>query len=354
MRLEIRLRGVTVTEELRAYLKGQLRLALGRFARNIERVRVYLRDVNGPRGGPSKKCRIVVELPPRGSVVVTGTDTDVFAAVSRTANRARFAVRRHIKRRLARRRPPRRRVPGVPVQAPSVRVAARAKGSNRSKEHKMVLFPNQTVAHPDDMRERVQEEYRKHRHGVQPWDFVDEASWGSFPASDAPPWTLDHGRPHARTVEARGGAREAQTEGNDSIRKRTIIISDTDSQRLKALIDSARLGSRVREDYLTALEAELERARVVPAGEVPVDVVTMNSVVRVRDLDSDDSERYELVYPADADMALNRISILAPIGTAILGYRRGDAIEWPVPAGLRRLRVEEVLYQPERIGALHQ
>ena len=136
------------------------------------------------------------------------------------------------------------------------------------------------------------------------------------------------------------------------MKKRTLIISDADRQRLEALIDSARTDARVREDYLAALEAELVRARVVPAGQVPADVVTMNSVVRLRDLDAGETEEYELVYPADADVSLNRISVLAPIGTAILGYRLGDVIEWPVPAGLRRLRVEEVLYQPERAGAL--
>ena len=137
------------------------------------------------------------------------------------------------------------------------------------------------------------------------------------------------------------------------MKKRTLIISHADRERLEALIDSARMDSRVREDYLAALEGELRRARVVAADKVPPDVVTMNSVVRLRDLDSDEAEEYELVYPADADMARNRISVLAPIGTAILGYRLGDVIEWPVPAGLRRLRVEEVLYQPERAGALH-
>ncbi|HXG09202.1 MAG TPA: nucleoside diphosphate kinase regulator [Gemmataceae bacterium] len=138
------------------------------------------------------------------------------------------------------------------------------------------------------------------------------------------------------------------------MKKRTLIISEADRQRLEALIDWARMDSRVREDYLAALEAELGRACVVPADKVPPDVVTMNSVVRLRDLDSDETEEYELVYPADADMAHNRISVLAPIGTAILGYRLGDVIEWPVPAGLRRLRVEELLYQPERAGALHR
>lgn len=136
--------------------------------------------------------------------------------------------------------------------------------------------------------------------------------------------------------------------------KRTLIISIADRQRLEALIRSARKDTRVREDYLTALEAELVRARAVPAGEMPPDVVTMNSIVRLHDLDSDETEEYELVYPTEADVSLNRISVMAPIGTAILGYRRGDIIEWPVPAGLRRLRVEKILFQPERVGALQR
>jgi regulator of nucleoside diphosphate kinase len=138
------------------------------------------------------------------------------------------------------------------------------------------------------------------------------------------------------------------------MQNRTIIISDADHQRLEALIESVRYNASLREDYLDALDGELKRARVVPQLAMPPEVITMNSVVRLRDLDSDDTEEYELVYPADADMAHNRISVLAPIGTAILGYRLGDVIEWPVPAGLRRLQVEEVLYQPERAGVLHR
>ena len=134
------------------------------------------------------------------------------------------------------------------------------------------------------------------------------------------------------------------------MKKRTLIISHVDRERLAALIESARIDSRVHEDYLAALEAELQRARVVAAGKVPPDVVTMNSVVRLRDLDSVVTEEYELVYPEDADITRHRISVLAPIGTAILGYRVGDVIEWPVPAGLRRLKVEAILYQPERAG----
>ncbi len=108
MRLEIRRRGVRVTQELRARLRKRLRTALGRFARHIDRVRVYLRDVSGPRRGPGKKCRVVVELPPRGRVVVAGADTSLSAAITRTASRVGLAVTRHVKRRGARRRPARR------------------------------------------------------------------------------------------------------------------------------------------------------------------------------------------------------------------------------------------------------
>jgi ribosome-associated translation inhibitor RaiA len=119
MRLEIRRRGVRVTEELRSYIRERLWLALGRFARHIGSIRIYLRDVNGPRGGRDKKCRIVVELPPRGRVVVTTEDTDISAAIVSAAARARFAVKRHIKRRRAMRRPPRHSTRRVSLMAAS-------------------------------------------------------------------------------------------------------------------------------------------------------------------------------------------------------------------------------------------
>lgn len=132
------------------------------------------------------------------------------------------------------------------------------------------------------------------------------------------------------------------------MKTRTLIFSDADHRRLKALIDAARADARDREDYLASLEAELSRARVVPTATVPPDVVTMNSTVRLRDLDSGEAATYTLVYPASADISENRISVLAPVGTAIIGYRQGDTVEWSVPAGLRRLQIEEVVYQPQR------
>jgi len=120
------------------------------------------------------------------------------------------------------------------------------------------------------------------------------------------------------------------------------IISSHDRDQLMPLIDSARLDSRVSLENLIVLERELTRADVVPPGEVPPDVVTMNSVVTFRDLATGEEESYTLVYPRDADLLQDRISIFAPIGTALLGYRVGDVIEWRVPAGKRRLEITEV------------
>jgi regulator of nucleoside diphosphate kinase len=93
---------------------------------------------------------------------------------------------------------------------------------------------------------------------------------------------------------------------------------------------------------LHELESELERAIVVAREAVPAQVVAMDSAVSVLDLASGQRREYTLVYPADADPAAGRISVLAPLGTALLGYRQGDELEWLMPGGLRRLRIESV------------
>ena len=101
------------------------------------------------------------------------------------------------------------------------------------------------------------------------------------------------------------------------------------------------------------LGAELNRATVVEIDKIPQDVVTMNSKVCVKDMDTSKDAIYQVVYPEDADIEQNRVSILAPIGTAILGYKVGDVIEWRVPAGLRRLKIKKILYQPEAAKDYH-
>lgn len=132
---------------------------------------------------------------------------------------------------------------------------------------------------------------------------------------------------------------------------RGIYIADDDQARLDTLFRRAAAQDLTGSPYLAALAGELRRARVVPRSQIPPDVVTMNSTVRLRDLETDEEETYTLVYPEDADIEADRLSILAPIGTALLGYRAGDVVEWPVPAGVRRFRIEEVVFQPRNAAA---
>jgi len=137
--------------------------------------------------------------------------------------------------------------------------------------------------------------------------------------------------------------------------RRAIFITAFDMKRLKELLAAARLQKAFSQDkeYLKALEQELQLANVVAPKQIPNDVITMNSKVRLTDLTTGEDLTYSLVFPADADIGQNKISVLAPVGTAMIGYRVGDIIEWQVPAGIRRLKVEEILYQPEAAGDFH-
>jgi len=126
-----------------------------------------------------------------------------------------------------------------------------------------------------------------------------------------------------------------------------IYISEHDRDQLLQLVEehqAARTGNR---ESLGHLLQELKRAVIVKPEAIPGDVITMRSVVRFKDLESNEELVYTLVFPQDANLEDHRISVLAPVGTAMIGYRIGDIIEWKVPAGIRRLQVESILYQPE-------
>jgi len=133
----------------------------------------------------------------------------------------------------------------------------------------------------------------------------------------------------------------------------TISITQSDRQRLTKLLQGISREENPDRDDLWRLEQEVARAEIIPPQKAPVDLVTMNSKVRLTDLDSSEELVYTLVYPHDADYKEGRISILAPIGTALLGFQVGDVVEWRMPAGTRRLRIDEVMYQPEAAGHFH-
>jgi regulator of nucleoside diphosphate kinase len=131
-----------------------------------------------------------------------------------------------------------------------------------------------------------------------------------------------------------------------------FVITATDFDRLQGLLDSQRHRS-TQAPLLLALREELNRSKVVPAEAVPEGVVTMHSQVRVRDLKAKESETYTLTYPDEADINEKKLSVLAPLGMALLGTRVGQIVKFDAPAGQRRLKVEEILYQPEASGDFH-
>jgi regulator of nucleoside diphosphate kinase len=143
-------------------------------------------------------------------------------------------------------------------------------------------------------------------------------------------------------VKRRGGSRS----------KNDLVISSYDKQRLMQLLRSAQTTGEARED-LEDLTREIARGAEVQPQEIPPDVVTMNSRVRVTDLESGATNSYTIVFPSDADYESGKISILAPLGTALLGYRIGDIVDWQMPGGTRRLRIDEIVYQPEAAGDYH-
>jgi regulator of nucleoside diphosphate kinase len=134
---------------------------------------------------------------------------------------------------------------------------------------------------------------------------------------------------------------------------RTIYITDFDLKRLSKLIENELDSDSQDKEYLDMLQDELDRGKVVSSADIPKDVITMNSRARLVDQETNEEQELTLVFPADADIAQGKISVLAPIGTAMLGYRVGDVFEWEVPAGRRRLKVEEIIYQPEAAGDYH-
>jgi regulator of nucleoside diphosphate kinase len=127
-----------------------------------------------------------------------------------------------------------------------------------------------------------------------------------------------------------------------------IMVTSTDMERLRTLIDTTA------GDLAETLDEELLRAEVVEPSQVPPDVVTMNSRVVYRDEDTGETREVTLSYPQDASLEQGRVSVLAPVGAALLGLSVGQDIEWQQPGGKhKRLRIVSVTYQPQAAGHPH-
>ncbi len=133
---------------------------------------------------------------------------------------------------------------------------------------------------------------------------------------------------------------------NLNMKNRDIIITATDYAKLRSIVEAGALFGRSG-GSLQALKCELDRARIVAPADVPPDVITINSRAELIDLETGEHMDFALVLPAHANIDEGKISILAPLGTAMLGYRAGDEFHWPVPFGVRKLKITQVHFQPE-------
>lgn len=126
----------------------------------------------------------------------------------------------------------------------------------------------------------------------------------------------------------------------------TIYITKNDYKKLNDLIEK----KFPHDDYDNALFLELKKAKIIEPKNIPSDVITMNSLVNFIDVESNSDLKYWLVFPQEADVKQGKISVLSPIGCALLGYRIGDVISLKTPGGERKIKVEKIMHQPESEG----
>lgn len=121
-----------------------------------------------------------------------------------------------------------------------------------------------------------------------------------------------------------------------------LRISQSDHERLRLLVEMVMKSQPRMRETLQPLRAELERANVLPPASIPAGVVVMGSTVEIEDRESGEVDTYTLVYPEHADAAAGRLSILAPIGMALIGFAQGDTFAWRTPGGQRQLLIRKV------------
>lgn len=135
--------------------------------------------------------------------------------------------------------------------------------------------------------------------------------------------------------------------------KGNLIINRLDYTRIKKCITDARRNKSITDIEAKELVTELSSAKIVEPQAVPSNIVTMNSIVKLSFFNSNKQVQFRIVYPNEANLKDNRVSIFSPIATALIGYKVGDVVEWIVPAGLTQLKIDEIVYQPEAAGNFH-
>ena len=127
-------------------------------------------------------------------------------------------------------------------------------------------------------------------------------------------------------------------------------MNKLDYVRIQKAINDAKQAYSLKASEAGNLLKELKSAKIVEPTEIPANIVTMNSIVKISFLNTNKTVQFQIAYPQEANLKEHKISILSPIATALIGYKTGDEIEWIVPAGLTKIKIEEIIYQPEAAG----
>ncbi len=129
-----------------------------------------------------------------------------------------------------------------------------------------------------------------------------------------------------------------------------LILNKLDFLRIQKCIEDAKQLKSITAGEAESLMKELESAEIMEPEKIPSNVVTMNSEVKISFLNTNKQIQFKIVYPKEANVKEHKISIFSPIATALIGYKVGDEVELIVPAGLTRIRIDEIIYQPEASG----
>ena len=129
-----------------------------------------------------------------------------------------------------------------------------------------------------------------------------------------------------------------------------VTLTKNDYTRIYKAITDAKNSKTINSNEAEKLLSELSKAEIVPSEKIDKDVVTMNSEVKLFFENTQKEQSFKIVYPQDANLKENKISLFSPIATALIGYKIGDEIEWIVPGGMTKIKIVDLIYQPEAAG----
>ncbi len=129
-----------------------------------------------------------------------------------------------------------------------------------------------------------------------------------------------------------------------------VTLTKNDYTRIYKAITDAKNSKTINSNEAEKLLSELSKAEIVPSEKIDKDVVTMNSEVKLFFENTQKEQSFKIVYPQDSNLKENKISIFSPIATALIGYKIGDEIEWIVPGGMTKIKIVDLIYQPEAAG----